>query len=103
MKDSIRHKLEKLVDRHEEVSGLLADPHTIADNNKFRELSVEYSKLDPVVARYREYQSTLSERENTREMAEGADMELRELAREEFSALTARIEREEEELAKLLL
>jgi peptide chain release factor 1 len=103
MKDSIRQKLEKLVDRHEEVSGLLADPHTIADNNKFRELSVEYSKLDPVVARYREYQSTLSERENTREMAEGADMELRELAREEFSALTARIEREEEELAKLLL
>jgi peptide chain release factor 1 len=103
MKDSIRQKLEKLVDRHEEVSGLLADPHTIADNNKFRELSVEYSKLDPVVARYREYQSTLSERENTREMAESADTELRELAREEFSALTARIEREEEELAKLLL
>jgi peptide chain release factor 1 len=103
MKDSIRHKLEKLVDRHEEVSGLLADPQTIADNNKFRELSVEYSKLDPVVARYREYQSVLSERENTREMAESADAELRELAREEFAALSARIEREEEELAKLLL
>jgi peptide chain release factor 1 len=103
MKESIRHKLEKLVDRHEEVSGLLADPQTIADNNKFRELSVEYSKLDPVVARYREYQSVLSERENTREMAESADAELRELAREEFAALSARIEREEEELAKLLL
>jgi peptide chain release factor 1 len=103
MKDSIRHKLEKLVDRHEEVSGLLADPQTIADTNKFRELSVEYSKLDPVVARYREYQNALSERENAREMAESADAELRELAREEFAALSARIEREEEELAKLLL
>jgi len=103
MKDSIRQKLEKLVDRHEEVSGLLADPHTIADTNKFRDLSVEYSKLDPVVTRYREYLSTLTERENTREMADSGDAELRELAREEYSALTARIEREEEELAKLLL
>ncbi|HEU4603980.1 MAG TPA: peptide chain release factor 1 [Steroidobacteraceae bacterium] len=103
MKDSIRHKLEKLVERHEEVSGLLADPQTIADNNKFRELSVEYSKLDPVVARYRDYQNTVSERENAREMAESADAELRELAREEYSALSARIERETEELAKLLL
>ncbi|HEU4655533.1 MAG TPA: peptide chain release factor 1 [Steroidobacteraceae bacterium] len=103
MKDSIRHKLEKLVERHEEVSGLLADPQTIADNNKFRELSVEYSKLDPVVARYRDYQNTVSERENAREMAESSDTELRELAREEYSALSARIERETEELAKLLL
>src|SRR3954464_1752316 len=103
MKDSIRHKLEKLVDRHEEVSGLLSDPQTIADNNKFRELSVEYSKLDPVVARYGEYQRALSERDSAREMAESADTELRELAREEYSALSARIEREEEELAKLLL
>ena len=51
MKDSIRRKLEKLAERHEEVSHLLADPGVIADTNKFRELSMEYSRLDPVVAR----------------------------------------------------
>jgi peptide chain release factor 1 len=103
MKDSIRRKLEKLAERLEEVSHLLADPGVIADTTKFRELSVEYSRLDPVVARYRAYLSLLSERASAQEMAEGADNELRELGREELASLTARLEREEEELAKLLL
>ncbi|HEX4971821.1 MAG TPA: PCRF domain-containing protein, partial [Steroidobacteraceae bacterium] len=103
MKDSIRRKLEKLAERHEEVSHLLADPGVIADTNRFRELSMEYSRLDPVIARYRAYLELLSERTSAQEMAEGADNELRELGREELASLTARLEREEEELAKLLL
>ncbi|HKR36224.1 MAG TPA: peptide chain release factor 1 [Steroidobacteraceae bacterium] len=103
MKDSIRRKLEKLAERHEEVSHLLADPGVIADNNKFRELSMEYSRLDPVIARYRAYLSLLDDRTSAQEMADGADNELRELGREELASLSARLEREEEELAKLLL
>jgi peptide chain release factor 1 len=103
MKDSIRRKLEKLAERLEEVSHLLADPGVIADNNKFRELSMEYSRLDPVVTRYRAYLELLAERIAAQEMAEGADNELRELGREELGSLNARLEREEEELAKLLL
>jgi peptide chain release factor 1 len=103
MKDSIRNKLERLVERHEEVGALLSDPDIIGNSDKFRELSMEYSRLEPIVVRYREYQSLLSELTNAREMMEGDDTELRDLGREEFGALTARIEREEEELAKLLL
>ena len=103
MKDSIRRKLDKLAERHEEVSHLLADPGVIADNNKFRELSMEYSRLDPVIARYRAYLSLLDDRTSAQEMADGADNELRELGREELASLSARLEREEEELAKLLL
>ena len=103
MKDSIRRKLERLAERLEEVSHLLADPGVIADTNKFRELSMEYSRLDPVVMRYRAYLELLAERTSAREMAEGADNELRELGREELDSLNARLEREEEELAKLLL
>ncbi len=103
MKDSIRRKLERLAERHEEVSHLLADPGVIAETNKFRELSMEYSRLDPVVARYRAYLSLLDERASAQEMADGADNELRELGREELASLNARLEREAEELAKLLL
>jgi len=103
MKDSIRRKLEKLAERLEEVSHLLAEPGVIADTNKFRELSMEYSRLDPVVTRYRAYLELLAERISAQEMAEGADNELRELGREELGSLNARLEREEEELAKLLL
>jgi peptide chain release factor 1 len=103
MKDSIRIKLEKLAERHEEVSGLLSDPAVIGDSNKFRELSVEYSKLDPVVSRYRAYLATLEERKQAREMAEGDDPEMRELGKEELENLDARIEAEEAELAKALI
>ena len=103
MKDSIRRKLEKLAERLEEVSHLLADPGVIADTNKFRELSMEYSRLEPVVTRYNAYLELLAERKSAQEMAEGADNELRELGREELGSLNARLEREEEELAKLLL
>ena len=50
MKDSIRNKLEALVDRHEEISGLLSDPETMANQNKFRTLSQEYAQLEPVIS-----------------------------------------------------
>jgi peptide chain release factor 1 len=103
MKDSIRNKLERLVDRHEEVGALLSDPQVISNNDKFRELSMEYSRLEPIVSRYREYQSLLGERTNAKEMMNGDDADMQELGREEFGALNARIDREEEELAKLLL
>jgi peptide chain release factor 1 len=103
MKDSIRNKLERLVDRHEEVGALLSDPEVIGNNDKFRELSMEYSRLEPIVARYREYQGLLGERANAQEMIDGDDAEMRDLGREELGALSARIDREEEELAKLLL
>jgi peptide chain release factor 1 len=103
MKDSIRNKLEKLVERHEEVGALLADPDVIANTDKFRELSMEYSKLEPVVTRYREYHTLINERAQAKEMMDGDDPEMRELGREEFDSLTARIDAEEQELALLLL
>lgn len=103
MNPSIRNKLDKLVERHEEVSALLADPQIIANNDKFRELSMEYSRLEPVVSRYRDYGILLAERVHAQEMVDGADNELRELGQEELATLAARIERETEELAKLLL
>jgi peptide chain release factor 1 len=103
LKDSIRNKLDRLVERHEEVSALLADPTIISNNDKFRELSMEYSRLEPVVARYREYGSLLAERVHAKAMVDGDDLELRELGQEELGSLDARIERETEELAKLLL
>ena len=55
MKDSIRRRLERTVDRFEEVSALLADPGVISRQNQFRDLSMEYSRLEPVAQRFREF------------------------------------------------
>ena len=55
MKDSIRRKLERLAERFEEISRLLSDAGVIARQNQFRELSMEYARLGPLVERYRRF------------------------------------------------
>ena len=103
MKDSIRNKLEKLVERHEEVSALLSEPEIIANNDRFRDLSMEYSRLGPIVDRYHGYQQLIAERVQAQEMIDGDDPELRDLGKEELTSLAARVDTEEQELARLLL
>ena len=55
MKESVVRKLEHLVERFDEVQALLGDPGTIADQEKFRALSKEYSQLEDVVKGFNAY------------------------------------------------
>jgi peptide chain release factor 1 len=103
MKDSIRRRLETTVERFEELGALLAEPDSASKPGRFRDLSVEYSRLEPVASRFREFVRLEKERRTTAEMAGGADAEMRELAGEELRDLDARLEAESAELAKLLL
>ena len=49
MKDSIKRKLQGLIERHEEITALLGEADVISDQNKFRDLSKEYAQLEPLV------------------------------------------------------
>mgnify|MGYP001813899744 FL=1 len=103
MKESIRHKLESVRDRFEELAGLLADPEVIGDQNKFRELSKEYSRVEPIVKLFSDYESIDADMAAAREMAEDSDDEVREMGEEELAALDARHEKLELELQKALI
>lgn len=103
MKDSIRNKLDTLSERLEEISALLADPDTINDNNRFRELSKEYAQLDPIVAGYQKYCQALDDIEAATSMLEEDDAEMREMAEEELSNAKQRSETLDAELQILLL
>jgi len=103
MKDSIRRRLERTAERFEEVGALLADPEVLAKPGRFRDLSVEYSRLEPVAARFRTFCGLEAERSTAAEMAQGADAEMRELAEDELRDLDARIGAEGFELTKLLI
>jgi peptide chain release factor 1 len=103
MKDSIRRRLERTVERFEEVGALLADPEVIGRQGTFRDLSMEYARLEPVAARFQEFRRLEAEHAATAEMAAGADPEMRALAQDELHALDARIEAESLELTKLLI
>ncbi|MGB5398235.1 MAG: peptide chain release factor 1 [Gammaproteobacteria bacterium] len=103
MKDSIHNKLNRLLDRHEEVSGLLSEADVISDQNKFRELSREYSQLEPVVNSFRDYQKTRGDLAAAEEMLRDDDPEVRDMAKEEASANSERLAALELELQKQLL
>lgn len=103
MKASLVTKLETLTDRHEEVSALLGDSETIADQDRFRDLSREYSELESVVNCYAHYSRVKSDLEEAQQMLEDADPEVREMAREELEEGSERLSDLETELQTLLL
>lgn len=103
MKDSIINKLHTLLDRHEEVAGLLADPGVINNQNQFRELSQEYSQLEPVVNCFQAFNAAQADLDAAEEMLKDDDADVREMANEEKKSARASIEKLEVELQKLLL
>ena len=101
MTPALRRKLDALVERREEVERLLADPSVAADQNRFRNLSREFSTLQPVadaLAAEAQARADLAAAEAMR-----ADPELRELAEDEIEAATQRLQQLEGELLAQLI
>jgi peptide chain release factor 1 len=103
MNQSILNKLNTLIDRHEELAGLMSDPEIIADQNQFRAMSKEYAQLEPVVSCFKNYNKAENDLSNADEMLKDDDPDLREMAAEEKTAANETIEELELELQKLLL
>ncbi|MFT4994391.1 MAG: peptide chain release factor 1 [Paraglaciecola sp.] len=103
MKISVQHKLESLDERYEEVQALLGDAQTIADQDKYRALTKEYSQLEDVVQCFRDYQSAQGDFASAQEMMLEDDAEMREMAQEEYKASKKQIEQFESDLQVLLL
>lgn len=89
MRDAIRRRLERIADRHAEIERMLAAPETAARPERFRDLSVEFARLESVVrafARYRERERQLAA---ARQLAGDPDPGVRELAFQEIAGLEA--------------
>ena len=103
MKQTLLNKLNNLIDRHQEIAGLLADPDVIADQNQFRDLSREYAQLEPVVSCYQHYTAARDNLRSAEEMLADNDPDMREMAVEEKTLATEQVGSLEMELQKLLL
>ena len=55
MKKSLRQKLDEISMRHQEIEELLSDQNIANDIDKYKNLSVEYSKLYLIVQDYKKY------------------------------------------------
>jgi len=103
MKSSIIHKLESIVTHIGEVSASLSDPEVISDQNRFRELSKEYAKLEPVVACFKQYQEAVASIENAKSLLKDSDPDMRAMAEDELSEAQNQRDEFEKQLQILLL
>jgi len=100
---SIHTRLHQAQERHEEIAMLLSTQEIMADQNRFRELSVEYSQLEPVVTTWTKWQQAGQSMEEAQSLLKGEDKEMQELAREELDSATAQQQELEDQLNVLLL
>ncbi|HLF12881.1 MAG TPA: peptide chain release factor 1 [Gammaproteobacteria bacterium] len=99
MKESLRDKLIGLVERHEEIARSLSDPATMADKDRYRDLSKEYARLEAVARDFGAYRRLEADIAASEEMRSSDDPELRKLAEDELGILLARKDAREQELS----
>ena len=95
-------KLKAIEDRFAELDRRLSDPAVISNNREYAQAARERSQLEEVAAAIREYRRILDEVAGHRAILEGADDDLRELARGELPGLTHRLAELEERIRLLL-
>src|ERR1700693_1297525 len=103
MKASIRQKLEKAEHRFEELGALLAEPEMVGNSQRFRDLSVEYARLQPTAAAFAAYRRLERELSSAQDILTDTDSDMRALGEEEIAALRTRLEQRDLELQRLLL
>jgi peptide chain release factor 1 len=90
VKESLRTKLTELVERHEEVARLLGDAATIADKERFRDLSKEYARLDAVANDFNVYRTLERDIAAAEELRASGDADMRAMAEDEYKQLAER-------------
>lgn len=103
MKASLLEKLDRLAERYDEVGHLLSDAEVIADQNRFRGLSMEYAELEPVSKTYQQFVQVSENTDEARSMLKDSDPDMRELAQEEMREGEAELTGLEKALQTLLL
>jgi peptide chain release factor 1 len=100
----VLERLDKVEERYEELTHLMADPQVAQDYERVAQYAKERADLEDVVNTYRAYKDTAEELEETKTLlADDVDTELQELAEKEIERLQARLDRLEAQLRQLLL
>jgi peptide chain release factor 1 len=96
-------KLEAIKAKYDDLGVALTNPEVISDNKRFTSVSKEYRSLEKIVSRYNEYRRVLGDIEFNREVLEGDDDEMRDLAKAELPGLQEKKEELEAEIRQLLI
>lgn len=103
MQLSILQKLESLMERYEELNHLLSIPEIISDQSKFCSFSKEYAEIEPIVKLFSSYKNNCAALEQIQILLKENDIEIKNLAQEEFNSMSKAQEALIENIYKLLL
>ena len=103
MTPQVRDKLRSLASRYDELTRLVSDPTVQADPPTYRTHSRAIAELEEVVARFREFQALEREWQDTRELANAGDSDMKALAAAELVNIEGRRSALEEDLRRLLI
>ncbi len=95
-------KLKEVEKRFEQLSELLCQPATIANQELFRKYGKEQAELGEIVAVYREWAKAEKATADNEELIAGGDAELADMAREENRALKEKMAAMEDQLKELI-
>ncbi len=96
-------KLTQIEERFREVETLLADPKTLANPKEMQRLARERAEISRLVETYQAYKKVQGGIQESQELLQESDEEIRELAKVELQTLRDRQASLEEELEVLLL
>jgi peptide chain release factor 1 len=96
-------KLKGVEKRFSEIEKRLGDPEIIKDQQVYQDLIREHADLKKIVTVYREFKEILQGIEESTELLQDSDPEIKNLAREELAELNLNKNRFEDDLKKLLL
>ncbi len=96
-------KLDAVEERYEELARMLSQPEVISQSDMLSKISKEHSDLTEIVECYRRYKQARDNLADNRELANGSDRDLAEMAREEIPNLEEEIGRLQQQLRLLLI
>jgi peptide chain release factor 1 len=96
-------KLQSEEQRYQELASLLGTSAVQSDSSEYRKHAKALAELEPLVERFREYKAVVHDITGTEELMTAGDADMRELAKEELKALTAKRDALLSELKVLLV
>jgi peptide chain release factor 1 len=96
-------KLKGVEIRFSEIEKRLSDPEIVNDRQVYQDLIREHADLNKIVSVYREFKEILKGIEESTELLQDSDPEIKNLAQDELADLNLKKYRLEDDLKKLLL
>lgn len=99
----ILDRIERIADRFDEITALMAEPEVVSDFARLNELSQERNEIEALTDIFRRYQQIEQQIQENEMLLEDGDPDMRELAEAESEALQGELAELELRMKQLLL